>query len=576
MPAWSAGAPSRAATLFAPDVISSGDDDAHVTFDPDGRHVYFLKDSPDFRQWTIAVVEWNGTAWSEPRVAPFSGRWGDGDLSFAPDGRTAYFVSTRPPTAGGKAKEDTDIWRLRRRDDGEWGEPEHVPELASDGSEWYPNLSSDGWLYFGSEREEGNVGPRGTSDLWRARLVGDRFAPPENLGPTINTAGEDIEAWISPDGRMLLFASNGRRDTLGSYDLYVSHRCGESWTEPRNLGGEVNSPAWEFGARPSPDGRYLFFTSNRILAVRPPDHTLTFEELVRQIRAPGNGLRDIYRIDASVLDLTSACVEGSSAADDTTRETHRTMDLRPADSSASPSFPIIELRQYTLRPGRRDELIDLFEREFVESQEGLGMKVLGTFRDLDRPDRFVWIRGFRDMPSRAEQLDAFYSGPVWRAHREAANATMLDSDNVLLLRAARAGSELPRAERPRPPSGAAEIPRGLVLTTLYSFSAPVGAEFIDFFDHAVEPQLRAAGATVRATYVSETSPNNFPRLPIREGEHVFAWFSTFADPADYERFLVRLDRSTEWRTIGESLRRQLDRPPEFLRLQPTARSELRP
>jgi hypothetical protein len=55
---------------------------------------------------------------------------------------------------------------------------------------------------------------------------------------------------------------------------------------------------------------------------------------------------------------------------------------------------IVELRQYTLQPGQRDVLIDLFEREFVESQEALGMSIAGTFRDLARPDRFVWIRGF--------------------------------------------------------------------------------------------------------------------------------------------------------------------------------------
>src|SRR5262245_46474960 len=95
---------------------------------------------------------------------------------------------------------------------------------------------------------------------------------------------------------------------------------------------------------------------------------------------------------------------------------------------------VVELRQYTLHPGQRDVLIELFDREFVESQESQGMTVIGQFRDLDNPDRFVWLRGFRNMAERAEGLKAFYTGPVWKAHREAANATMIDSDNVLLLR----------------------------------------------------------------------------------------------------------------------------------------------
>ena len=72
--------------------------------------------------------------------------------------------------------------------------------------------------------------------------------------------------------------------------------------------------------------------------------------------------------------------------------------------------PIVELRQYTLHPGKRDVLIDLFDREFVESQEALGMKVIGQFRDLDNPNRFVWLRGFRDMPSRAQALRIFTAG----------------------------------------------------------------------------------------------------------------------------------------------------------------------
>ncbi|MDO9356180.1 MAG: hypothetical protein Q7T55_20950, partial [Solirubrobacteraceae bacterium] len=84
-------------------------------------------------------------------------------------------------------------------------------------------------------------------------------------------------------------------------------------------------------------------------------------------------------------------------------------------------------------------MIDLFDREFIETQEACGMTVLGQFRDLDRPDHFVWLRAFPSMPARAAALVAFYDGPVWHAHREAANATMIDSDDVLLLQPAHAG-----------------------------------------------------------------------------------------------------------------------------------------
>jgi len=85
--------------------------------------------------------------------------------------------------------------------------------------------------------------------------------------------------------------------------------------------------------------------------------------------------------------------------------------------------PIVELRQYALHPGKRDDLIDLFDREFVETQEAVGMTIIGQFRDLNNPDRFVWLRGFRDMPSRGRALSDFYGGPVWKAHSATGRAT---------------------------------------------------------------------------------------------------------------------------------------------------------
>src|SRR5260370_6712692 len=121
--------------------------------------------------------------------------------------------------------------------------------------------------------------------------------------------------------------------------------------------------------------------------------------------------------------------------------------------------PIVELRQYTLHPGKRDVLIDLFDREFVESQEALGMKVIGQFRDLNNPNRFVWLRGFRDMPSRAQALKDFYGGPGFEAPRATANTPMIDADDVLLLGSGTPTSRVacweherdPQYLRPHPP-----------------------------------------------------------------------------------------------------------------------------
>src|SRR5437660_10877146 len=151
--------------------------------------------------------------------------------------------------------------------------------------------------------------------------------------------------------------------------------------------------------------------------------------------------------------------------------------------------PVVELRQYTLHSGKRDVLIDLFDREFVETQEAVGIKAIGQFRDLDHPDRFVWLRGFPDMTSRAKTLTDFYGGPVWKAHREAANATMIDSDNVLLLRPAlpTSGFSLENKERSR--TGSNEVLKELIVATIYYFGAPLSAGFVEFFEQTLQPAV---------------------------------------------------------------------------------------
>ena len=158
-------------------------------------------------------------------------------------------------------------------------------------------------------------------------------------------------------------------------------------------------------------------------------------------------------------------------------------------------------------------LIELFDRELVETQEAVGMKVIGQFRDLDDPDQFVWIRGFPDMESRAQSLAAFYGGPVWKVHRNAANATMIDSDNVLLLRPARPESAFVL-------NGGRGSRGGFVLAVVMPLEL---ASSVD-----------EDGSTV-ASFVTEESENTFPSLPVREGERVFVWFAGFADRDGLDR-----------------------------------------
>jgi hypothetical protein len=145
----------------------------------------------------------------------------------------------------------------------------------------------------------------------------------------------------------------------------------------------------------------------------------------------------------------------------------------------------------------------------VEPQEAVGIRVGGIFVDLDRPDMFVWLRGFAPGVDPGTALTAFYSGPVWQRHGPAANAMMIDSDNVFALRPVPgiAGLPVPGGDR---------MMAGVVLgePDPVALAADVGA-----VADAPVAVLRTTG-----------EPNYFPPLPLRQ-EQAVVWFATVADHA---------------------------------------------
>ena len=236
---------------------------------------------------------------------------------------------------------------------------------------------------------------------------------------------------------------------------------------------------------------------------------------------------------------------------------------------------IVELRQYTLHPDARDTLIDLFDRELIESQEACGMSVIGQFRDLDRPDRFVWLRGFADMESRSKALAGFYGGPAWAEHRAAANATMIDFDDVRLLRPAFGGSVFDLDVRARPPHRAPDASAELIVATICPLPAGDTQPFAEWFHDHMQPLLEATGSRIVACLVTEASVNTFPQLPVREGEDVLVFISAFADAPAHARHQAAMSVTAGAPQATALMRAKLTADPAVLRLQPTARSLLR-
>jgi NIPSNAP protein len=230
---------------------------------------------------------------------------------------------------------------------------------------------------------------------------------------------------------------------------------------------------------------------------------------------------------------------------------------------------IVELRQYLLQRGRRDELIELFDRELVDSQEAVGARVIGQFRDVDRVNHFVWLRGFHDHLARQQALTSFYGGPVWREHGRAAAATMIDSDDVHQLNAIsepddRLGIRL-SSDRDRGGN------RGAILVVVAHRRSDQTTDQDDLIREHLIPIVEDGGVRTVGVYTTDPTANPYPTLPVRPS-NVLVWIAAASTPDTLDQAAGQvaiarheLGRHASANGLGEIL---LD----VLRLEPTERS----
>lgn len=230
--------------------------------------------------------------------------------------------------------------------------------------------------------------------------------------------------------------------------------------------------------------------------------------------------------------------------------------------------PVVELRQYLLHGGRRDELVALFDREFIEAQEAVGIRVVGQFRDIDRVNHFVWLRGFVNHDARREALGAFYRGPVWRRHAAAANATMIDSSDVLQLRAV---TEAERLSIRKPGDRDGIDKRGSILIVVSHRGVRDPRNHDRLMRDQLAPRLEEAGLRTIGVYETDFTENPFPELPVRSA-NVLVWLAAGEDIAALDEAasqlsVVRAELACDSQDNGRD-----ELLLDVLRLQPTARS----
>ena len=285
-PAWYRPPPT--AERWAPELHSADGWTYTPTFTPDLLTAYYvLWHAPDYSRPAISIQElyvtrWLGSAWSAPeRVAATAGSRTDWP-HVSPDGRRLFLSHTRPHPghygyADGRSlpprTADFDLWSADLDTDGTLTSATLAPLDSPDlnrqktpenarvryvHNETAPRTDRAGRLYFWTERLDDGGGRR---DVYLAEPDGAGAWQAPTLLP-FNTPARESGVAADPDGRWIVIASEGRGG-LGGSDLFLVVRDGDGWGEPVNLGPEVNTRHREDSPEVSPDGRALFFSTNR-------------------------------------------------------------------------------------------------------------------------------------------------------------------------------------------------------------------------------------------------------------------------------------------------------------------------
>jgi pimeloyl-ACP methyl ester carboxylesterase/Tol biopolymer transport system component len=246
--------PGMKPQLFAPGIVSSpAREHSSCTFSSDGRLLLFTRQTP----WShdLYLTEDRGDGWSQPARVPFSSDQLDDGAAFFPGESRLYFGSRRPHQ--GAEPGQTDIWHVELdRAAGSWGTPQPLgAPINSAASDGFPSFTSDGTIYFHSDRAGGS----GQADIYRARYRDGSFGPVEKLGPSINSDGYEGAPFIAPDESYLIYFHNGS----SGIELRISWRrqgaSGEEWTRSISLDQILGLECSDLVmARVTGDGKYLF------------------------------------------------------------------------------------------------------------------------------------------------------------------------------------------------------------------------------------------------------------------------------------------------------------------------------
>lgn len=267
-------APGLAPELFAYDLLGSDDAQLALAIAPDHEVLYFTQArigqqgiSFELRKSTFTYGEWTPV-----KPVSFGSEHGDLEVFFNTSGSRLYFFSKRPAGEGLEPASTPNLWYVDKQPQA-WGPPVLLGKPGTAVKHgWSAALLDDSTLYFTARPHENP----GLADIYEVSIEGDQFGAARSIGEAVNTPEyTENEPAIAPDGDYMVFCSAGRPDNLSAEllgDLYISFRdAGGGWQEAIHLEEPINSAAEENWPRFSPDGQFLFFSSNRRDGTQLPD-----------------------------------------------------------------------------------------------------------------------------------------------------------------------------------------------------------------------------------------------------------------------------------------------------------------
>ena len=235
--------PERTPKKYAEGIVNvSGRHQQNLTMTSDGKEVLITQtNSEEWRYERILRIKSTKGKWSidTPRFVSdfqFSNEWFIGEPMISPENNKLFFVADYPP----------DLWESARLAGGDWGMPTKMT-ISTEKDDWYPTLSKRGTLYF----------TNGTGLF--SRKERENYTLREVIAPPLDSM--DLrDPMISPNEDYLIFSSRPNPSEEQT-DLYVSFaKEDRTWSNPINLGDEVNTNQLEFAPYISPDEKFLFFS----------------------------------------------------------------------------------------------------------------------------------------------------------------------------------------------------------------------------------------------------------------------------------------------------------------------------